>query len=158
MEQPDSLPPPLRCFGLESLEDESTKHPPVMAEFGLAVAVFQLLDQGIKLAHTVASAKDAPGDIQTLLQDLKYLKNVLSKIFCVGKKEPECLQGPINEFTKDLEVLTKSLDDLDLKKTKRVRWALGEEKRVKKATERMEAYKSLFSMAMVADERYATCT
>jgi len=54
-------------------------------------------------------------------------------------------------------VLTKSLDDLDPKKTKRVRWALGEEKRVKKATERMEAYKSLFSMAMVADERYATC-
>jgi len=94
VEQPDSLPPPHRCFGLESLEDESTKHPPVMAEFGLAVGVFQLLDQGIKLAHTVASAKDAPGDIQTLLQDLKYLKNVLSEIFCVGKKSQSASRIP----------------------------------------------------------------
>jgi hypothetical protein len=124
---------------------------------GFAAGTLQLLSLGIKAVNTASSAKDASEDIQTLLQDLKYLQGVLPKIFCVGREEPECLQNPIDEFTRDLELLTNTLKALDLKKSKRICWVLWEKNRVKKATERIEAYKSLFNMALNADEKYVTC-
>ncbi|RPA76755.1 hypothetical protein BJ508DRAFT_181163 [Ascobolus immersus RN42] len=126
-----------------------------MAEvIGIVTGSLQLLDKLVKLSAVAASAMDAPDEIATLSRDLGELKLIFdTKVKDLPKEGLVVLEEPIVHFENDLETLLKGLNELDLKKTKRIRWATSKSKDYSRAAARLENYKSLFELAIAGDTR-----
>jgi hypothetical protein len=133
-----------------------------MAEaVALAMSTFALLDRLTVLTTRLGcSMHDAPGDILRLRKSLGGVSAVFRTLF--GGDDPrqgisgsrlECLREPLHGLNRDLEELTSGIEILEVKRSKRIRWALGEEAKFAKAVQRLEAYKTLFALAIAADER-----
>lgn len=126
-----------------------------MAEaLGIFCGSVQLLDKLVKLSDVAKSAMDAPDDIAALARDLGDLKLLFdTKVKDLPKEGLAVLEEPIGHFEKDLETLLEGLKNLDLKKTKRIRWVVSKSKDYSQAAGRLEKYKSLFELAIAGDMR-----
>jgi len=133
-----------------------------MAEaIALAMSIFALLDRLTVLTTQFGcSFRDAPDDILRLRESLGGVSTVFGTLFGgddprqgISESRLECLRVPLYGLNRDLEELTSGIEILEVKRSKRIRWALGEEGKFAKAVQRLEAYKTLFALAIAADER-----
>ncbi|KAI5848337.1 hypothetical protein BZA05DRAFT_437568 [Tricharina praecox] len=120
--------------------------------FALATGIFStfaLIDRLIGLTTRIgASAIDALADIARLHTSLRDM-NTIQKRSATGNPRKQARMSP----GAGLDELTKGLESLELKKSKRMRWALGEDKKFAKSMERLETYKTLFAVAIAAGEK-----
>ena len=143
-----------------------------MAEpFSLATGVFaciQLLDRFTSLSIKAwSSARNAPEDIRKLQTELGSLRSALDVIYQeiahnqaqVGEEAPSstnrlsCLDGPVKVMEQDLTTLTNKLAKLSVSKTARLKWALFDENRLQGEMQKVERFKSLFTVAAEIDDR-----
>ena len=145
----------------------------VFAIVASALACSELLGKiSLVSAELYESAKDAPQALQTLRKETASFQRLLSVVkreveyeysdlvqtdedTCTTSRRLECLQEPLEEFTRTLDSIMADLDELKMDKLRnRVRWAITGERRAGKRLLELAKYRALFTAAFEADDRY----